>query len=106
MGPPVCAVGVRSAARVRSSATRPGSTPRSSSCSTGARYLVADLSQVSGCDPAALVALARAARRLSSRHGWLRLVATSPVVVTALDTADVRDVVDLYHAHNGTGDAS
>lgn len=73
---------------------------------TGTRCLVADLSQVGRCDPRALTALAQAARRLSLRQGWLRLVATSPAVIGVLDTADVCDVVDLYHAHNGTRLAS
>jgi len=73
---------------------------------TGAHFLVADLSQVTRCDPAALATLAHAARRLSLRRGWLRLVATSPAVITALDATDVCDLVDLYHAHHGTRDAS
>lgn len=72
----------------------------------GARFLVVDLAQISRCDPAALPALAAAARRLSLRQGWLRLVATSPAVVAALDTTDICDVLDLYHGHNGTRDAS
>lgn len=72
----------------------------------GAHFLVADLSQVTRCDPAALASLAYAARQLSLRQGWLRLVATSPAVITALDATDVCDLLDLYHAHYGTRDAS
>lgn len=70
---------------------------------TGARYLVLDLAQVSRRDPAALAALAAAARRLSLRQGWLRLVATSPAVIAALGSTDICDLADLNHAHHGTG---
>lgn len=73
---------------------------------TDARYLIADLAQVTRCDRAALPALAGAARRLVLREGWLRLVASSDAVVAALDTTDVSDLIDLYHAHNGTRDGS
>lgn len=72
----------------------------------GARYLIADLAQVTRCDRAALPALATLARRLSQRHGWLRLVATSEAVIAALETTDICDVLDLYRAHNGTLRAS
>ena len=67
--------------------------------------LLLDLAQITGCNPAAIPALAAAARRLSGRHGRLRLVATSEAVVAALDSTEVSDLIDLYHAHNGTSDA-
>lgn len=69
---------------------------------TGTRYLVLVLAQVTRCDKAALAELAEAARRLSRRGGWLRLVATSPAVVDALDHAALPDLVSIYHAHNGS----
>jgi anti-anti-sigma factor len=72
----------------------------------GARYLVADLAHVTGCDSAALPALAAAARRLSAIHGWLRLVATSEAVIATVDDLDLRDVLDLYRAHNAARDGT
>lgn len=73
---------------------------------TGARYLVADLAQITRCDRAALPALAVIARQLTTRRGWLRLVATSDAVIAALEATDMCDLLDLYRGHNGTRDAS
>jgi anti-anti-sigma factor len=70
------------------------------------RYLVLDLSQVSTCEPAALPLLAATARQLCQRHGWLRLVATHPAVLDALDTTSLADLLAIYSAHNGTPHAT
>jgi hypothetical protein len=55
---------------------------------TGARYLVADPTQVTGCDLTALPAPDGSARRPTPRDARLQLVATSDAVIAALDTTD------------------
>jgi hypothetical protein len=55
---------------------------------TGARYLVADPAQVTGCDLTALPAPDGTARLPTPRDARLQLVATSDAVIAAPDTTD------------------
>jgi anti-anti-sigma regulatory factor len=62
------------------------------------RYVVVDLAEVTAC-PAQLVGeLAAACRALHAREGWLRSIASSPCVATALESATVDELFPIYRA--------
>jgi hypothetical protein len=59
---------------------------------------VVDLAEVTAC-PAQLVGeLAAACRALHAREGWLRSIASSPCVATALESATVDELFPIYRA--------
>jgi anti-anti-sigma regulatory factor len=64
----------------------------------GVRYVVVNLAEVTACPPQMVGELAAACRALHARQGWLRLIATAPCVVSALESAAVEDLFPIYRA--------
>ena len=64
----------------------------------GARFLVADLSGVAGCDGRLFDLLARISHLVGRRGGWLRLVGVGSPVLNALDQAALPEVLLVYRA--------
>jgi len=64
----------------------------------GVRYVVVDLAEVTVCPPQMVGELAAACRALHAREGWLRLIASSPCVVSALESAAVDELFAIYRA--------
>ena len=64
----------------------------------GVRYVVVNLAEVTACPPQMVGELAAACRALHARQGWLRLIATAPCVVSALEPAAVEDLFPIYRA--------
>ena len=62
------------------------------------RYVVVNLAEVTACPPQMVGELAAACRALHARQGWLRLIATAPCVVSALESAGVEDLFPIYRA--------
>ncbi|MEN3270280.1 STAS domain-containing protein [Pseudonocardia sp.] len=69
----------------------------------GVRYLLVDLAEADGCDPAVMGVLADAARLLEGRQGWLRINPNGTLPVAAkLDEATLPDLFAIYRASAGT----
>jgi anti-anti-sigma regulatory factor len=64
----------------------------------GVRYDVLNLAEVTACPPELVGELAAACRALHARGGGLRSIASSPCVVTALESATVDDLFLIYRA--------
>ena len=69
----------------------------------GARLLLADLFEVTGCDGRLFEVLARTQDLVGGRGGWLRLVGLGSPVLDALDQAALPDVLLIYRAAHWTG---
>jgi anti-anti-sigma regulatory factor len=70
---------------------------------SGARLLLADLSEVAGCDGRLFDLLARTKHLVRCRGGWLRLVGLAPPVLEALDQAALPEVLLVYRDARWTG---
>lgn len=70
----------------------------SSLVDAGVRYVVMDLAKVTVCPAQMVGELAAACRALDAREGWLRLIASAPCVVSALESAAVDDLFAIYRA--------
>jgi anti-anti-sigma regulatory factor len=64
----------------------------------GARFVVADLSGVAGCDGRLFDLLSKTSYVVGRRGGWLRLVGLRSPVLNALDQAALPDVLLVYRA--------
>ena len=69
----------------------------------GVRYLLVDLAEADGCDPAVMGVLADAARLLEGRQGWLRINPNRTVPIAAeLDEVTLPELFTIYRASSGT----
>lgn len=64
----------------------------------GARFLAADLSQVTDCDGQLFDLLSRTSYLVERRDGWLRLVGVGSTVLDVLDGAALPEVLMVYRA--------
>jgi hypothetical protein len=64
----------------------------------GARYVLVDLTEAVGAEPATSAALVAADQELVRRDGWLRTVGSESSAVTAPDEASLSDLFAIYQA--------